>query len=247
VTGEADGPPTQPGATLADSGTGAQMALAITAAFVQQQREGVGQLIDMSMQEATLTFMKTRPVTEWNSGRPAQRRGSAGGAPTGMYPCAPGGPNDYIYIHVATTRMWDALCVAIGKPHLADDPRFATGRSRVENARLLRTEIEEWTMARSKFEAMHELAAADVPVSAIYDTVDVFSDPHLHARGFFQKVDHPEAGEVLLMRSPLRLPESEVPLVRPPLLGEHSAEVLTQELGLTEAELQALREKWVIR
>jgi formyl-CoA transferase len=246
VTGEEGGPPTQPGATLADSGTGSQMALAITAAYVQQQREGVGQLIDMSMQEATLTFMKTRPVTEWGSERPIRRRGSVGGAPTGMYPCAPGGPDDYIYIHVATTRMWDALCVAIGKPQLADDPRFANGRARVENAAALRTEIEEWTKARAKFDAMRELARADVPVSAIYDTADVFNDPHLRARGFFQTVSHPEAGEVLLMRSPLRLPESEVPLVRPPLLGEHTAEVLSQELGLTDAELQVLRDQCVI-
>ncbi len=222
------------------------MALAITAAYVQQQREGVGQLIDMSMQEASLTFMKTRPVTEWGSGRPIQRRGSAGGAPTGMYPCAPGGPNDYIYIHVATTRMWDSLCVGIGKPHLADDERFATGRSRMENAKELRQEIEEWTMGRTKFEAMHDLAAKDVPVSAIYDTNDVFTDPHLKARGFFQTVKHPEAGEVLLMSSPLRLPASEVPLVRPPLLGEHTDEVLCAELGLSDEELQALRDQRAI-
>jgi formyl-CoA transferase len=163
-----------------------------------------------------------------------------------MYPCAPGGPDDYIYIHVATTRMWDALCVAIGKPQLADDPRFANGRARMENSGALRTEIEEWTKARAKFDAMRELARADVPVSAIYDTADVFNDPHLRARGFFQTVSHPEAGEVLLMRSPLRLPESEVPLVRPPLLGEHTAEVLSQELGLTDAELQVLRDQCVI-
>ena len=246
VTGEAAGPPTQPGATIADSGTGSQMALAITAAYVQQQREGVGQLIDMSMQEASLTFMKTRPVTEWGSGRAALRRGSAGGAPTGMYPCAPGGPNDYVYIHVATTRMWDSLCVGIDKPHLADDERFASGRSRMENAKWLRAEIEDWTMGRTKFEVMHDLAAKGVPVSAVYDTNDVFTDLHLKARGFFQTIEHPEAGEVLLMTSPLRLPKSEVALVRPPLLGEHTREVLSQELGLSDAELQALREQCVI-
>jgi formyl-CoA transferase len=246
VTGQDGGPPTQPGATLSDSGTGSQMALAITAAYVQQQREGVGQLIDMSMQEATLTFMKTRPVTEWASGRPIQRRGSRGGAPTGMYPCAPGGPNDYVYIHVATTRMWDALCVGIDKPHLADDPRFATGRDRAANAEELRTEIEEWTMARTKFEAMHDLASKDVPISAIFDTADVFADPHLKARGFFETVAHAEAGEVTLMRSPLRLPESEVALRAPPLLGEHTGEVLQQELGLSADEVGRLRDKRVV-
>ncbi len=245
VTGEGGGPPTQPGATVADSGTGAQTALAITAAFVQQQRDGIGQMIDMSMQEASLTFMKTRPVTEWGSGKAIQRRGSRGGAPTGMYPCAPGGANDYVYIHVATTRMWDALCVGIGKPHLADDPRFVTGRSRMENAPALRTEIEEWTLGRTKFEAMHELAAADVPVSAIYDTAEIFTDPHLEARAFYQTIDHPEAGPVKLMRSPLRLPASEVALARPPLLGEHTTEVLCQELGLSEVELDSLREQGV--
>ncbi len=245
VTGAADGPPTQPGATIADSGTGAQTALAITAAYVQQQRDGVGQLIDMSMQEASLTFMKTRPVTEWATGRPILRRGSRGGAPTGMYPCAPGGPNDYVYIHVATTRMWDALCVGIDKPQLADDPRFATGRTRAENAEQLRVEIEEWTCARGKFEVMHELAAKDIPVSAVFDTADVFADPHLRARDFIQSLDHPVAGEIKLMASPLRLSESNVPLTRAPLLGEQTDEVLA-ELGLSPAEVQDLRAQSVV-
>lgn len=246
VTGSASGPPTQPGGTFADTGTGFQTALAITAAFVQQQRDGIGQMIDMSMQEAMLMFMKTRPVTQWGSGTPISRRGSEGGAPTGMYPCAPGGPNDYVYIHVATTRMWDSLCVGIEKPQLADDPRFATGRDRTANAAALRDEIEEWTMARDKYQVMHELATKDVPVSAIFDTTEIFTDPHLRTRGFFQTVSHPEAGEVTLMSPSIRLPESAVPLVRPPLLGEHTDEVLSQELGLEDSEIARLREQCVV-
>lgn len=246
VTGEPDGPPVQPGPTLADSGTGVQAALAITAAYVQLLNNGYGQQIELSMQEATLTFMRTRPLAAWASDQPMQRRGSLRGAPSGMYPCAPGGPNDYIYLTLTTSRMWDTLCVAIDKPYLANDPRFATPEARSRNAETLREEITQWTSTRDKHEAMRHLCEAGVPASAIFDSAEVFRDPHLKARGFIHKLQHPEAGEVTLFGPPFRLSESRTPLARAPLLGEHSREVLRDELGLSEEELALLQERGVI-
>jgi crotonobetainyl-CoA:carnitine CoA-transferase CaiB-like acyl-CoA transferase len=246
TTGDASGPPGQPGPSLSDSGTGMQAALAITAAYVQFLNTGAGQQIELSMQEATLSFMKTRLVSGWDSDKPVPRRASLGSAPSGMFPCAPGGPNDYVYFSIVTSRMWDTLCVAMGRPALASDERFATAEARAKNVAALREEISAWTMQHTKHEAMSLIAGAGVPASAVFDSVDVFNDPHLHERGFFQKVQHPTNGTVTLMSSPLRMSGSQTALRRAPLKGEHSRAVLRDELGLPESELRVLDEKGVI-
>jgi formyl-CoA transferase len=246
TTGDAGGPPGQPGPSLSDSGTGMQTALAITAAYVQFLNTGAGQQIELSMQEATLSFMKTRLVSGWHGDEPVMRRPSLGSAPSGMFPCAPGGPNDYVYFSVVTSRMWDTLCIAMGRPALASDERFATPQARSANVAALREEITAWTMQRTKHEAMRIAAEAGVPASAVFDSVDVFNDPHLHQRGFFQRVKHPTNGDVTLMTNPMRLSESPTELSPAPLKGEHSHDVLRAELGLSEEELRTLDETGVI-
>lgn len=245
VTGERDGPPTMPGPTIGDSGTGIQMALAITAAYVQKLRTGEGQFIEISMQEAATMFMRTLGLSTWGEA-PAERAGSRRGAPTDVYPCKGGGPNDYVFIMVVTTRMWDSLCAAIGKPELVTDPRFETGRLRNEHGDELYEEIAAWTRQRTKYEAMWELADAGVPCSAVLDTYDLFTDPHLQARDFIQVVEHPTAGPVKLMRNPIRMSKSLVPLRPAPLLGEATREILARDLGLDERALDALMSEGVI-
>ena len=240
ITGDAGGPPVKPGPTMADSGTGMQTALAITAAWAQKLRTGEGQFIEISMQEVMTMFMRTTGVTQW--GREAvKRRGHRGGAPTGMYACAPGGENDYVYMLVSDTRMWDRLCVTIGRDDLLVDPRFTTGRSRIEHADELDAEISKWTRQHDKFEAMRILCEGGVAASAIMDTLEVMNDPHLRARGFIEQVPHASQGEVTLMRSPIRMSKSEVPLKAAPLLGANTDEVLGCELGLSAAALAELR------
>ncbi|HLF76281.1 MAG TPA: CoA transferase, partial [Dehalococcoidia bacterium] len=178
--------------------------------------------------------------------QPTRRRPALSLAPSGLYPCAPGGPNDYLYLSIVTSRMWDTLCVAMGRPGLATDPRFETPQARGQHTAELRQEITDWTNKRDKHEAMKVLADAGVPASAVFDTVDIFSDPHLNARGFFKTVEHPIAGPVRLMSSPLRMSSSQTPITRAPLLGEHSEEILRTELALTDADLLDLRQQGVI-
>jgi formyl-CoA transferase len=247
VTGHPDGPPTQPSPTLADTGTGIQTALAITAAYVEFLRTGKGQAIEVSMQEATLSFMKTRPVMEWHADHPTTRKDNLAQAPTGMFPCAGGGANDFIYLTVGTTRMLDVLFITIDRPDLVDEPRFATRASRAapEAMAELREVITGWTMQHTKHEAMMILGEAGVPCSAIFDTVDVWNDPHLNQRNFFTTVDHPEAGKVRLMTLPTRMRGS-APVKRAPLRGEHSIELLKAELGLNDADLTRLCEEKVV-
>jgi formyl-CoA transferase len=247
LTGDVDGPPVRPGGTFADTGTGAHTAMAILAAYVERQRTGEGQVIEMSMQEVMTMFIRTTGIGGWDlDGPPAPRIGNGlGVSPTQMYACTPFGPNDFVYIYVGTPRMWQALCEVIGRPELLDDPRFEHASGRREHAAILEAEVAEWCAARTKHEAMAELAEARIAASAVMDTRDVFHDPHLRARGFVQEVEHPEHGTVLLLDKPFRL-ESDVPLRAAPVLGADTDDVLGTELGLAPDQLAALREEGVI-
>ena len=244
VTGDADGPPVRPGPTTGDSGTGVQMALAITAAYVQRLRTGEGQLIELSMQEAMTYFMRTAIAMGSDWGRQAAARTGSGFGPLiNLYACKPFGPNDYVYIMAPTDRMWRALAEAIGHPELIEDPRFETGRQRFENRDELQPIIAGWCAQRDKHEAMTDLATVGVPASKVFDTLDLMNDPHLRERGFIKTIEHEGEGEVPLLGWPARMSASEVPLVRAPGLGEHTAEVLEQDLGLTAEEIQSLKDR----
>ena len=232
TTGTPDGPPLRPGPTTGDAGTGLQLALAITAAYAQKLREGVGQQIEISMQEAMTFFMRTN-IGLAPHGVPAPRIGNGSTAALNLFPCKPFGPNDYVYVMAVTGRMRTALRDAIGRPELA--PEDVT----IEV-------VEKWTRERTKFEAMRELAGAGIPASAVYDTPDLFRDPHLQARGFVRQVEHPVAGTVRLLGFAPRLSASDVPLEPAPVLGAHTDEVLARELGLAPAELAELRERGTI-
>ncbi len=247
VTGFEDGPPIRPGLTIGDAGTGMQMALAITAAFVQRQRTGEGQFIELSMQEAMTYYMRTVIAngSEWGASA-APRRGNRSGPGTDLYPCKPFGPNDYVYLMVVTTRQWDTLCTAIDRTDMLTDPRFATEQARLDHAEELREEITKWTSQYTKHEAMQILGDGDVPAGATLDTYDLHHDPHLVSRGFVQEAEHPQAGTLRFMGWPPRMSESKVPIVSAPLLGEHTVEVLGEELGLGAGELAPLLEGGVI-
>ncbi len=247
ITGESDGPPMRPGPTIGDVGTGMQLALAITAAYVQKQRTGVGQLIELSMQEAMTYFMRTTIAmgSKWGT-RAAERRGNGINPIANLYPCKPFGRNDYVFIMAITTRMWEALCETIDRKDLLDDPRFKDHKLRRENSDALVHEIKLWTGERTKHEAMKTLSEAGVPSSAVFDTKDLFNDPHLIERGFIHKVQHEEIGDITLLGWPARMSESHVDIVASPTLGRHTDEVLASDHGFSPEEIEALREAGAI-
>ena len=247
VTGEPDGPPLRPGITVGDSGTGVQMALAICAAYIQRLRTGEGQALEISMQEAMTYWLRTVISSGADWGRKAAPRTGLGATATSrLYRCAPGGANDYVILLIVTPRMWDAFCDAIGRPDLGEDERFADIAGRREHSDVLAEEIEAWTSVRDKHEVMRILGEAGVPCGAVLDTQDIYEDPHLNERGFVKTVEHEEWGEVQLLGWPPRMSESEVELVASPLLGQHTHEVLTADLGLADSELAELAEAGVI-
>jgi formyl-CoA transferase len=245
VTGDPQARPFRPGATMADTGSGLTLALQVVAAYVQRLRTGEGQMVEVSMQDAVSNFMRTPLSFRERLGHPTPRRanqGGAGGTPTDLFPCAPGGLNDYVYIFVTTSRFWDALCIGIGRPELAADERFATPEARRAHADDLYAIIADWTRQRSKWEAMEHLAGLGVPCSAVFDTKDLLEHPHQHARGAVVRVEHPVRGAQDFLAPPFRMSGSRVPVRRAPLLGEHTAEVLREELGLDEVEIAGLAE-----
>jgi formyl-CoA transferase len=126
------------------------------------------------------------------------------------------------------------------------DPRFATVKDRHDNGDALWEEIAEWTRQHDKFEAMEMLAGNGVPCGAVYDTVDIFNDRHLNARNMVRTIHHPTAGDFQLLAPPVHMSESEVELIRAPLLGEHTAAILQHELGLSVADIHALAESGVL-
>jgi formyl-CoA transferase len=249
VTGPKEGPPTAPGTTTGDSGSGVQMAMAILAAYIQRLRTGRGQEIELSMQEAMTYFMRSRigAGSEWGT-KAAARSGNAQGLPpVNAYPCKPFGPNDWLFMMPVTAGHWDELCAIIDNPELLVDPRFETMKNRIEHREALYEIIADWTRRHTKKAAMELIASAGVPCSACLDTAELHTDVHLLARGFVKTIEHPKHGKVPLLGFPPRLSESEVEIERAPLLGEHTREVLEAELNLGPDDIESLKQSGVIR
>jgi crotonobetainyl-CoA:carnitine CoA-transferase CaiB-like acyl-CoA transferase len=243
ITGDRDGPPTLPGVTVGDSGTGMQLGMAILAAYIQKLRTGEGQRIEISMQEAITYFMRTHLANLGNWGQNVvPRNGSQiGAAPSGLYACKPGGPNDYAFVLAITTPHIDKLFMAIDRPDLIVDERFDDFMKRLERTDELHAEVEKWTLERTKHEVMKILGEAAVPCSATMDTAELYDDPHLNERGFIKTLPHPKLGDVRMLGFPTRMSANAVEMTPPPELGQHTDAVLSKELGLDASALVDLR------
>ena len=241
LTGEVDhGKPMRSGGTFADTSAGMMAALAVTAAFVQKLQNNIGQHIEISMQETSLQFIKTVGVLEgqWGTGV-TKRRGSGAGAPNDMFACQPGGLNDYIYMLIGNSQMWDLLCTTINRIDLLTDSKFMTNDLRKRNSNLLHIELEKWTLQKDKFEAMNILGKAGIPCSAIYDTKDIFNDRHLQERKFIKRLDK-DGKQYDLLGQPFKLSKSEVDIELASELGEQSKEILRDILKLDENDINDL-------
>jgi formyl-CoA transferase len=247
ITGFPENPPTFVVPAIGDSGTGMHMAIGILAALQQRHTTGKGQHVEVSMQDAVVNIIRVSLRDHQRFGEAMPRRGNqmGRGIPSTTYPCAPGGPNDYAFI-TAQQQMWPAFTTAIGRPELAEDPRFATEEARWENRRALNEIIEGWTRARSKHEVMRILGAAGVPCGACQDTGEVLADPHLKAREMIVDVDYPTRGTYQTVGCPIKLSDSPVRVSRPPLLSEHTEGLLGELCGVDPAEVKRLRDDGVV-
>lgn len=252
ITGEPDGRPLKPGATIGDTGTGLHMAIGILAALYQRQSTGRGQRLEVAMQEAVINFCRIAYASQLLWDKPAPRIGNRSvlgtNAPSEAYPCKGGGPNDYCYIYTtrAGNHQWERLLHVIGRDDLVDDPRFATNRDRFANKDALDEVLMPWMAERSKVEVMETLGKAGVPAGAVFSTDELFNDPFLRKRGMFATVDHPVRGDVTIPGWPVKMSDSCVPVKSAPTLGQHTNEIYSELLGCTPEQLESLREEHAI-
>jgi formyl-CoA transferase len=199
------------------------------------------------MQDAVVNLIRVSLRDHQRMGHPMPRNGNQLGrtVPGTTYPCAPGGPNDYVYIF-AQPQMWRAFAGAIGQAELTDDPRFNTPEGRWENREALNAIVAAWTGQRGKHEVMRILGDAGVPSGACQDTGEVLADPHLRERDMIVDVAYPTRGTYQTVGCPIKLSDSPAEVRRPPLLGEHTAEVLAALCGVGADQVAKLRNDGVV-
>ncbi|MBL6597856.1 MAG: formyl-CoA transferase [Alphaproteobacteria bacterium] len=247
ATGFPENPPTFVWPAIGDSGTGMHMAIGILAALQQRHATGKGQEVEVSMQDSVVNLMRISLRDHQRLGGVQPRTGNQLGknVPGSTYPCAPGGPNDYIFIF-AQQQMWKAFCGAIERPDIIDDPRYATTEARWENRETLNPIIEGWTRQKTKHEAMKILGDAGVPCGACQDTGEIFEDPHLKEREMVMDLDYPPRGTYQMVGCPVKLSASPADIQRPPMLGEHTDSLLGEICGTDPQELARLHDEGVI-
>jgi formyl-CoA transferase len=250
VTGFEDGLPVKPGPTIGDTGTGLHAALGIVAALYDRELTGRGQSIEVAMQDAVVNFCRIAFSHGWRTRKAHRRTGNGNqlrtSAPSGAYPCRPGGPNDYCFIYTsraleAGNRQWERLLKAIGREDAIGDPRFDSPESRVAHGAEVDEILESFTCEHGKREVMELVGKAGVPVGAVFDTWELTNDEALRRRGTMVTFEHPQRGEVTMPGWPVRMSRSSVPIASSPLLGEHTEEVYAELLGFGPEELAALR------
>ena len=251
VNGEPGRPPVRPGSTIGDTGTGMLCALGIVSALLQRVTTERGQHIQIAMRDAMLNYCRTPMSRQEQSGEKRMPRTGnqiVGSSPGGLYPCKPGGEDDYCYIFAArgNEEHWRRLVNAIGRPDLLDDSRLQDTVSRYEHREVVDEALTGFTSQHTKQEVMETIAGARVPCGAVYSPYELLRDEDLHQRGMMQTIDHPERGRVTVAGWPLRMSDTQVPIQPSPLHGADNESIYAQWLGLSGDEVKAMRAREVI-
>jgi formyl-CoA transferase len=260
TTGFDDGPPVVSGAQIGDSGTGLHLALGIVTALYQRNATGRGQKVLAAMQDGVLNLCRVKlrdqqrlertgtmkeypqyPNGTFGEAVPRAGNASGGGQPGWILKCKgwETDPNAYIYF-ITQAPVWGEICKVIGKEEWIDHPDFRTPAARLPHLKGIFAEIEQWTMTKTKFEAMEILNQHDIPCGPILSMKEIAEDPSLRKTGTIVEVDHPVRGKYLTVGNPIKLSDSPTDVVRSPLLGEHTDEVMA-ELGYSADQIATLR------
>jgi len=240
LTGQPGGPPTKVGISIADILTGMTAMQAILLALYSRERSGIGSRLDISMFDSTvqsLTFQAAAHlIANRNPGRLGNRHASI--VPYETFQAKDG----YLNLAVANDGQFKKLCQLLGAPALAEDPRFAQNRSRVENREELVEKLGAVFRTRPVEEWVQTLQAAGIPAGAILDLAQLLAHPQLAARGMLVSVDHPVLGKIRMVGSPINAPppDEAAGFLPPPALGEHTEQILTSVLGLGSREVRRL-------
>jgi crotonobetainyl-CoA:carnitine CoA-transferase CaiB-like acyl-CoA transferase len=244
VTGERDalpgGGPQKAGVALADILTGLNATIAILGALAHRERTGEGQHLDIALFDVQVASLANQALSYLVSGTSPVRMGNAHTAivPYEVFASSDG----HLILAVGNDGQFVRFCEVAGRPELAADPRFAVNRDRVAHREILAPMVAEIIKTRTTREWIADLEAAAVPCGPINTIAEVFEEPQAKARGLMNPaLPHGSGGTVPGVASPLRFSKTPVnDKVAPPMLGEHTREVLARVLGLDEAELDAL-------
>ncbi len=260
TTGFDDGPPVVTGAQIGDSGTGLHLALGIVTALYQRTQTGRGQRVTAAMQDGVLNLCRVKlrdqqrldrtqvlreypqyPNGKFGEAVPRAGNASGGGQPGWILKCKgwESDPNAYIYF-ITQAPVWGPICKVIGTEEWITDPKYATPKARLPHLKQIFDRIEQWTMTKTKFEAMDILNKYDIPCGPILSMKEIAEESSLRATGTVVEVEHPTRGKYLTVGNPIKLSDSPTEVTRSPLLGEHTEEVLA-ELGFSGDQVAALR------
>ncbi len=266
TTGFRDGPPLVTGAQIGDSGTGLHLCLGIVTALFHREKSGKGQRVSCAMQDAVLNLARVKlrdqqrldagPLKEYSQfgegipfGDATPRAGndSGGGQPGRILKCKgwEQDPNAYTYF-IIQAAIWEKICDVIGKPEWKTEEGYAKPPERLDKLNQIFETIEQWTMTKTKFEVMEICNPHDIPVGPILSMKEISEDQGLFETGTMVKVEHPERGAYLSVGCPIKLSDSPATVKRSPLLGEHTIEILTDVLGYTGDQLEAVVESGAV-
>ena len=261
TTGFDDGPPLVTGAQIGDSGTGLHLALGIVAALYQRVATGRGQRVMAAMQDGVLNLCRVKlrdqqrlartgvmneypqyPHGKFGDAVPRAGNASGGGQPGWILKCKgwETDPNAYIYF-ITQAPVWAAICKVIGQEDWITHPDYAKPEARLPRLKEIFARIEEWTMTKTKFEAMEILNNDDIPCGPILSMKEIAEEPSLRATGTVVEVDHPKRGKYLSVGMPIKLSDSPADVQRSPLLGEHTDEILRDVLRLDPKKIEEIK------
>ncbi|MCG7391611.1 CoA transferase [Microvirga sp. ACRRW] len=248
ITGFPDSPPVKSGPALCDFFAGIHLYGGIATALYERERTGRGRVVEVSMQEAVYASLSSNLALYHGSGgkipvRTGNRHGGLAEAPYNVYPVKDG----HIAIICNNNRHFHALLKAMKREDLQDDPRFQDLKTRVAHIDEVDELVSAWTRLHTKAALVETLLAHRVPHAPVRDLSEVINDPHMHARGSLQWIDHPQYGRIAVQNSPIRYEGvPPMPLEPSSALGAQNREVFGGRLGLPDEELEDLRRQGVI-
>jgi crotonobetainyl-CoA:carnitine CoA-transferase CaiB-like acyl-CoA transferase len=245
ITGEPEGEPEKIGIAVTDIGAGMWAAFAVLAALHHREKSGEGQHIDIGMLDAQVAWLTYQAGYYFANNKPPQRLGKA--HPTLVpYQAFMGQDGKYFNVAVGSERIWERFCHAIKREDLKDHPDYATNGDRVRHRSKIVPLLQEYFLSRSSLDWVEDLQATSVPAGPINDLAEVFSDPQVLHREMYLEMLHPTLGAIKQTGLPIKFSQTPGGLDRhPPLLGEHSQEIL-KGLGYSATEIRQLTEQSVI-
>jgi formyl-CoA transferase len=245
ICGPVEGPPIKVGVAIVDITAGLYASIAILAALQERQRSSEGQYIDLALLDTQVSWLANVASNYLVSDEIPVRYGNA--HPNIVPYEAVKARDQWFAIAVGTDFQFKRLCAVIGKEALADDPRFNTNPKRVQNRNALMSILAEVFEERNVSDWLEKLVKAKIPCAPINSIDQVFKDPQVVKREMVVEIDHPLVKPLKLVGSPLKLSRTPVNIkTPPPLLGEHTEEVLSTLLGYDHDQLKTLRTKGVI-